>query len=238
LQGETSEKRRRAGTDVTSVSGILVCVNAEPDTTTSGGREPAPGQLGLVQAFLNSNDIEAGREQLTRPEQLWAWLRERQLIGEDDARGRPWLSSHRLVRADGPLGEADLHRALAVREALRQVLLAKDGGTLDPTAVETLNRAAQRARLVVRFGQDGSANLEPDAPGVDGALGRLLAIVLGAMTDGSWNRLKACRSNTCRWAFWDASKNRSGAWCTMAVCGNRTKARAYRQRHQAAAESQ
>ncbi|HEV2869799.1 MAG TPA: CGNR zinc finger domain-containing protein, partial [Actinomycetota bacterium] len=32
--------------------------------------------------------------------------------------------------------------------------------------------------------------------------------------------------------FYDHSTNRSGTWCTMSVCGNRRKARAYRRRHQ------
>ena len=51
------------------------------------------------------------------------------------------------------------------------------------------------------------------------------------MEAGTWLRLKACRNYTCRWAFYDHSKNRSGHWCTMSVCGNRQKSRGYRQRH-------
>jgi predicted RNA-binding Zn ribbon-like protein len=51
------------------------------------------------------------------------------------------------------------------------------------------------------------------------------------MTDGTWKRLKACRNHGCRWAFYDYSKNRSGSWCSMQLCGNRTKTRSYRRRH-------
>jgi predicted RNA-binding Zn ribbon-like protein len=69
-------------------------------------------------------------------------------------------------------------------------------------------------------------------PGIDGALGRLLAIVFRAMNDGTWERLKACPADDCEWAFYDWSKNGSGTWCDMAVCGNRAKARAYRERRQ------
>ena len=39
----------------------------------------------------------------------------------------------------------------------------------------------------------------------------------------------------CRWAFYDGSKNRSGRWCDMASCGNRMKARAFRERAREAA---
>jgi predicted RNA-binding Zn ribbon-like protein len=53
------------------------------------------------------------------------------------------------------------------------------------------------------------------------------------MADDTWNRLKACRLDNCQWAFYDTSKNRSRTWCSMKVCGNRAKARAYRERQRA-----
>jgi predicted RNA-binding Zn ribbon-like protein len=73
--------------------------------------------------------------------------------------------------------------------------------------------------------------LEPErGDGLQAALGRLLAIVYESELDGTWQRLKVCRSDTCRWAFYDSSRNRSGAWCSMAICGNRMKGRAFRRR--------
>jgi len=81
----------------------------------------------------------------------------------------------------------------------------------------------------VRF-RDGTSLLEPCAEGPDGALAALLAPVAEAMSDGTWARVKACRADGCRWAFYDFSRNRSGTWCEMAVCGNREKVRAYRER--------
>jgi predicted RNA-binding Zn ribbon-like protein len=50
------------------------------------------------------------------------------------------------------------------------------------------------------------------------------------MTEGSWQRLKACGLDTCQWGFFDNSKNQSGHWCAMQVCGNKAKARAFRER--------
>jgi predicted RNA-binding Zn ribbon-like protein len=75
--------------------------------------------------------------------------------------------------------------------------------------------------------------LEPDIAGVDGTIARLVGIVFTAMTDGTWARLKACRNERCQKAFYDTSRNRSGAWCSMAGCGSRFKARAYRHRRAA-----
>jgi predicted RNA-binding Zn ribbon-like protein len=103
-----------------------------------------------------------------------------------------------------------------------------------PTSqLEVLNRLASNAPLTVRFQHDGLPTLELNISGVDGALARLVGIVFTAMTDGTWGRLKVCRDERCQKAFYDASKNRSGAWCSMAGCGSRLKTRAYRYRRTA-----
>ena len=93
-----------------------------------------------------------------------------------------------------------------------------------------LDAAAKRARLCVRF-RDGTAQVEPSAPGVAGAVGRILGCVADAMADGTWERLKACRADDCQWGYLDTAKNHSRAWCSMSSCGNRAKVNAYRERH-------
>ncbi len=175
---------------------------------------PAPGDLELIRAFVNTRDIEERREELAGPADL-----------------RDWLVARNLLAADEAAGGADLRRALKLREALRTVLLSNNGAPVDAAAAEALDAAAQHARLGARFRPDGGAALEPAAHGVDAALGRMLAIVYAAMLDGTWLRLKACRNPECHWIFYDATKNRSGAWCEMGLCGNRAKARSYRERH-------
>jgi predicted RNA-binding Zn ribbon-like protein len=176
-------------------------------------RQPAPGALGLVQAFVNSNDIEAGRD---------AWATAAEL--------RAWLVGHELLGSEESLSDLALDRALEVREALRALLLANNDRAIDREALDNLNRAAKRASLLAHFGSDGGAQLNPGVAGVDGAIARILAIVFEAMTVGTWVRLKACRNDACRWAFYDVSKNQGGVWCSMAICGSRMKARAYRRR--------
>lgn len=178
-------------------------------------RQEAPGELEQVRAFVNTADLERGEEDLDTPGALSAWLADHGLLG----------GSTRATKAD-------LHAALEIREALRELLLANADGAPTAKASATLDAAARRARLGVRFDADGG-HLEPGAGGVQGAIGRLLAIVQRAMATGTWDRLKACRQDTCRWAFYDNTKNRSGVWCTMETCGNRAKARAYRERQAA-----
>lgn len=194
-------------------------VEAAPNNTffgsEPGGREAAPGPLALVQAFINTG----AREGQIR------W----EAIGDPDSL-RSWLVRKRLLAEGEPVGETDVSRALGVREALRAMLAANNGHGLDPGVVRVLNRAAERARIGVRFVEDGSTTLRPASGGVDGALGIVLAGVHAGMEEGTWGRLKACANGGCGWAFYDRSKNRSGRWCSMEVCGNRIKTRAYRRR--------
>lgn len=178
-------------------------------------REPqnAPGALALVQEFVNTADVESAIERLPTATALAEWLRR-----------------HGLLDDDASPAAAELERGLKVREALRTLLLANNGVPVEPGATTVLDDAAARGRLNIRFDADGTASLEPRAPGIDGALARLLAIVHASTLDGTWPRLKACRNHGCWWAFYDASKNRSRTWCSMAVCGSRVKARNYRAR--------
>jgi predicted RNA-binding Zn ribbon-like protein len=132
------------------------------------------------------------------------------------------------------LDDADLARARALREAIRLLLLANTGASAPPEAAATLNQLAATAALTVRFEVAGGANLEPAGAGLDAAIASLFGIIVTAMQRGEWTRLKACREHTCQWAFYDASKNHSGTWCVMSVCGNRNKVRAYQQRRRAA----
>jgi predicted RNA-binding Zn ribbon-like protein len=175
--------------------------------------DQAPGELELVRLFVNTLELPGGDDELSTPAALQAWLEANAL-----ARGVAATS-------------ADLHSARRLREAIRALLLENNGMSTRKEAAVTLSRAAQRARIAVRFDPAGRARLEPAAAGVAGALGRLVAIVAASMADGTWSRLKACRADDCCWAFYDSARNRSRQWCSMAVCGNRTKARAYRRRH-------
>ena len=117
---------------------------------------------------------------------------------------------------------------VAACEALRSLLRANNGGAADLRAVSVVNEAARRGGLELALDDDGAIGVTVSGKGVDAALARVVAVAFAAMLDGSWARLKACRQ--CTWVFWDTSKNRSGSWCSMQICGNRTKTREYRRR--------
>ena len=144
----------------------------------------------------------------------------------DFERDRDWLAD--LLAEEGvDTSRSGLARARETREAIRELLYGNNRQPVEGDPHAILREAAGRARFTLDLEHPA---LTPEAQGVDGLLGRVLAAAYGAMADGSWNRLKACRNHGCRWAFYDYSRNRSASWCSMQLCGNRTKTRVYRRR--------
>jgi predicted RNA-binding Zn ribbon-like protein len=181
-----------------------------------GGRSPAPGELAAVQAFLNTPwDVVRRRnaETFVSPKAL-----------------RDWLEARGLVAGPGRLGTKDLDRALAVREGLRALAFANNGEALDHAAIDAMRQAAAGAGVEVYIEPDGPRLVPDTGSGIEGAISGLFAITARAMIDGSWRRLKACRAHHCGWAFYDYSRNHSGRWCSMKVCGDRHNSRAYYRR--------
>lgn len=170
--------------------------------------ETAPGELELVREFVNTRYLESGRDALESPAALVAWL-----------------AAHGVATGGATATDEELALARAVREALRDLADANHGVEVPGASLAVLRDAAARAPLALEFRGAGDVEPKPVVGGIEGALGRLLAIVYRAIERGEWSRLKACRASTCRWLYYDRSKNRSAAWCSMAVCGNRAKAR-------------
>ncbi len=181
--------------------------NTEIDETP-----PAPGDLELVRAFLSLHDHEPGNEASLPP---------------NTATIQQWLRDAELLEPGTATDAADLRWAGEVRLALRAMVQETMGNPRDPNAVAFVDRATAEVGLAPRFGVEG---LVPAVGGVRGAIGTVLGVAFLAQLDGSWALFKLCASPTCRSVFYDRSKNRSGKWCLMSVCGNRAKVRAFRER--------
>jgi predicted RNA-binding Zn ribbon-like protein len=180
---------------------------------TGLSRPRGPGSVGLLQDFLNTADIESESDLVATPGALMGWLAAKGLVADD-------------VRVSA----AEHARVLELRELLRDALEAATHGTAPDTAYARLDEIAAGVPLRVRFGA-AAAHLEPARRQAAPALGPILATVYDAVSDEALQRLKVCRNEGCRWAFYDTSRNRSGVWCSMAICGNRQKGRVYRSRH-------
>jgi predicted RNA-binding Zn ribbon-like protein len=177
-----------------------------------GGRPKAPGRLELLQRFINSHNHDLPED----------WDR----IGTA-AKAQAWLKGKTLIEPGDRISAADATRLRELREALRALIVA--GG--EPNAAAAAIVREQGVQLVVSLDDTGATVLAPASRGADGAVATLLGILHEAQLSGDWSRMKACRQ--CEYAFFDRSKNRSAAWCSMSICGNRTKNRAYYRRRTA-----
>ncbi len=225
------------------------------ETTTPENRPLAPGVLGRLQEFVNSGHLD-GRLPLSPPET--ALIRARAEDGENHAtlarefgvpqaliaaiaRGAAlfdeldspetaarWLADRGFLEPGQRIDGAVLARLHELRELLRDFAAANNNHPLPPGSLESLQAIARSEPLIVEFSASGEPRL---APAKGGPVARIVAAVFDAMRDGSWARLKRCPGLGCPFTFYDASRNRTGTWCSMSVCGNRTKVRKYQQRH-------
>ena len=140
--------------------------------------------------------------------------------------GEDWLAT--WFEDEGVATTAgDLERARVVREAIRELLYANNRQRSRATRTGGADRGGRRGGALDRPPGRRSPSARPASTAPSGACSRWSTL---AMLDGTWPRLKCCRNHHCRWSFYDYSKNRSASWCSMQLCGNRTKTRAYRAR--------
>ena len=134
----------------------------------------------------------------------------------DPARARAWLA-----RAGGLGTEAELQ---CVRQ-VRQVLQAVVRGQQSPDVLAPVLQAVTRVPDLT----DGRVTWTLSGPPE-----RLLAVraVLAwdALAKHGPGRLRPCANEECRLFLIDRSKANAARWCSMAVCGNRMKARRHYQR--------
>jgi len=167
----------------------------------------------LVRLFVNTLDIEEGTDALL-----------------DEEATRRWLQTHHLLSTQDSISSVDLAYLRSVRAAIRQALAANHAEAVIPReALATLNAAIAAAKVSPEL--DGAGySLASNGAGVHRIVGTLAVEIIHAMTNQTWRRLKICLNDRCQWAFYDRSPARSGKWCSMSVCGNRTKQQVWRDR--------
>ncbi len=178
------------------------------------------------QAALDFCNTRAGwsspqpREYLVGPEVLTVWAREAGLIGGPDA--------ERLIaeakRAPGP-ATAVLNRALALREALYLAYLNR-ADAADWQLISTEAAAARSASVLVPGTAGHPAGWRPATGGLDLPLLAVAEAAAALLTGRLAGTVSACPGAGCGWLFSDPRGRRR--WCSMAVCGNRAKARRHR----------
>jgi predicted RNA-binding Zn ribbon-like protein len=163
--------------------------------------------------FVNTNDVQASEDRLRDPQAA-----------------RSWLAAESLEA--GELGRDDWAALLAFREGVRAAAAANNGYGVDANAVAALQGAIDRLGFTVQATDHASLEVISTSP-AGRALAPLVGALMAAQADGSWARVKACARDSCRWLFYDTTRNHSRTWCTSTTCGSREKARrAYRRQLQ------
>lgn len=178
----------------------------------------APEPLDLVRRFVNTRNRMRGYDLLASIEETARWL------------------SEAGYESGETISEKDFERLHALRECLRTVLAAHTFGSSGGSGREVENAALELNELCATvalrpaFDQDGRPRLTAASEGAERLIEDVLAASIWAWHTGVWERLKVCANEDCQWTFYDRSKNRSGSWCVMEICGSRAKMRAYRRR--------
>lgn len=164
-----------------------------------------PAHIRLILDVANTVDVEEATDAWATPADLARWLQAR-------------TGAAASARVGGP----DHKAAVRLRDALRAVIAGREAPDFDDAA----------AHFPLRLGwRDGLPELSPMARTAIGGVAQVLGAIARATAEGTWDRIKICPADSCQVAFFDKSRNRSRAWCSMRVCGNRTKTRTYRARH-------
>lgn len=179
----------------------------------------------LALAFMNTTPSSDGRPgAVSAPGDLWAWLDESGLVPGVPRPGLPQLREL-------------LNEGLRLRGALAHLVTAwtQPGAHRPPLALLEVNRVLEA--LPSRH-----ATLTADAQGyallhhsqAHTTLGLLAPIAeAGALLLATEDprRVRRCAAPDCGQWYLDSSKNQRRRWCSMAVCGNRSKVAAHHRRH-------
>jgi len=161
-----------------------------------------------------------------------------------------WLAQAKLVPADAldelkaraMPGELDkvADQARALREWLRGFVRKHMGRPLAPRALNELgplNKLLERDeayKRIARHRHDGSDRLELQMVRRWRSPESLLLPVGEALAkfvcEEDFTNIKACEGHSCTLVFADHTRRRARRWCSMAVCGNRAKQAAHRER--------
>jgi len=169
-------------------------------------------EIDLLVDFVNTRDVEEQTDAIAEPAQLAEWIAEH--AGEHLPELQP----------------DDVQRLRGLRESLRALMHANNGGRVEEADLAALREAAERSRFRLAFEPDGGLELTPARADLSGFESSLLLALEHLQCHEVWPRLKACTDEGCQWAFYDTTRNRSRTWCSMDVCGNRQKTKRYRKR--------
>ena len=151
-------------------------------------------------------------------------------VGRDLLEDRGWLAD--FLDRWGYIVQPGSLREL--RSLMRRIVEAVARGESPAQSdLESLNATICRGRLAPVLSEEGSGfqlRLVPERPDPVSVRAELAAALAELLANGEPKRLKVCDNPKCRFAFYDASRNRSRRWCSHTTCGNLDKVARFRAR--------
>lgn len=184
------------------------------------GIEPAPGGLALVQDLLNTISVGGPSHpdllHEVRPAQEWL-----------NAALEQWAAATGASRPpETALSERDLPRLRALRDRVLGCLDHRSTSASEPARPGPEPSGSLRLALTA----NGRIEAHPEGRGVRWITSAVFGEMYDAQRNDTWRRLKICRYEKCATAFYDRSRNNSGVWHDVRVCGNTVNLRASRAR--------
>jgi predicted RNA-binding Zn ribbon-like protein len=176
----------------------------------------APGGLGFVQDVVNTQSAgrPRGADLLGDLESAQKWL---------DGAVASWSALNDAAEDRILLRERDLEPLRDLRADLHALLATRADPSLTAARLHS-------ATVTARVRPDGTVRLEPRAEGWRRVAAIVLIEAFVAQQQDTWQRLKVCRNERCRAAFYDRSRNTSAVWHDVRYCGNAINLRASRAR--------
>lgn len=168
---------------------------------------------------------DSGSEELLNTyEDLLRFAEQSEVLSQRQARA--------LRRVDNAAAARALQQAKDLRESAAQVLYAMLED-IEPS-VESLIKLDRhlhtaQAHRALRWAPKGIQSVWPAENDPSLPVWLLAESTAALLTSEGANSVRECADAECRWLFLDLSRNHTRRWCNMKICGNRTKARRFRE---------
>jgi predicted RNA-binding Zn ribbon-like protein len=176
--------------------------------------------------FINTEMIIRGQrtDLLAEWPDLIAWLVRAKLLSAGEGKD----AAARISRAEGErlLGEARTFRA-ALRGMAEGIVAGKP---VPRSTVEVINAVLGQCPgypQLVRANGRFERRFQTETAGVPRLLVPIAEAAGELLCVGDLSLVKKCRSDACILYFYDTTKNHTRQWCSMGLCGNRTKVAAH-----------
>ena len=179
--------------------------------------------------FINTDLVMNGRPTDLLPsfQALVAWAVESGLVATDEAK--------RIERQGNKEGAGALQQAKAFRTTMRamveRLVVQRSAPQAALEAINQLLRYRVGYPQVSRRNRGFERTYQAEGDDSSRLLGLLAETASDLLCTCDVSLIKKCQNPACVLFFYDTTKNHARHWCSMSLCGNRSKVAAHYQRH-------